>query len=242
MSFADNVIFITGAGREPGRTIAQAFAGQGAIIAAHDLTPIHVDQTVARIEDSGGRAKAYVGDTSKKIFLQTLLDDILADWGRIDVLVNSLAVAPDNSVLAMDEWDWRYTFDINVGGPFLLTQSVGRIMREQGGGAMLTIVAGGQRVPEPGRRAAYLASQLSLIGLVREAAAGLAGDGIRVNAIGPDLADLLVQAGLGQESSLAAQWQAQIPAEARRDLTSLALFLCSDEATPLTGLVIGHES
>jgi 3-oxoacyl-[acyl-carrier protein] reductase len=88
----DKVVLITGAGRGPGRSIAEAFAARQAIVAANDLTPINLDVTLERIVSAGGRAKDYIFDVSKKMVAQTMIDQVLSDWGRIDILVNHAAV------------------------------------------------------------------------------------------------------------------------------------------------------
>jgi NAD(P)-dependent dehydrogenase (short-subunit alcohol dehydrogenase family) len=132
------------------------------VVAANDVTPINLDETVARITAAGGRVHAYVEDIAKKMPVQTLLNQVLDDFGRIDALVNCAEVEPQKSVLEMDEWDWQRTLDVNLTGAFLLTQSVGRIMKEKGGGVIVHV---GERAKGPERRAAYFASKAGLAAL-----------------------------------------------------------------------------
>jgi NAD(P)-dependent dehydrogenase (short-subunit alcohol dehydrogenase family) len=183
--FTDEVVLVTGAGKGTGRAIAEAFAARGAIVAANDVTPINLDETVAHITASGGRVKAYVEDIAKKMPVQALVNEVLDDWGRIDILVNCAEVAPSAQVLDMDDWDWQRTLDVNLTGAFLLTQSVGRVMRAalpQGkkGGIIIHI---GWRARSPERRAAYFASKAGLIAFVEHAARELAAFGIRVHLV-----------------------------------------------------------
>jgi 3-oxoacyl-[acyl-carrier protein] reductase len=176
-STADKVILVTGAGKGTGRLVAEALAARGAIVAADDLTPINLDETVARILRAGGKVKAYLMDIAKKLPVQGLLNQVLDDFGRIDAVVNCAEVEPSKSVLEMDEWDWQRTLDVNLTGAFLLTQSAGRIMKEKGGGIIIHI---GERPKGRACRAAYLASKAGLEALAAVAAEEFAGFGVRV--------------------------------------------------------------
>ena len=175
--FTGKIVLITGAGKGTGRRVAEEFAAQGASLALNDVSPINLDETVAHILGSGGQAKAYVEDIAKKMPIQTLLNSVLDDLGRIDILVNCAEVEPQKTVLEMDDWDWQRTLDVNLSGPFLLTQSVGRIMKEKGGGVIVHV---GERAKGQENRAAYFASKAALAALSALAAYELSEFGIRV--------------------------------------------------------------
>jgi NAD(P)-dependent dehydrogenase (short-subunit alcohol dehydrogenase family) len=181
--FTGKVVLITGAGKGTGRRLAEAFAAQGATVAANDVSPVNLDETVARILASNGQVKAYVEDIAKKMPIQALLNSVLDDLGRIDILVNCAEVEPQKTVLEMDDWDWQRTMDVNLGGPFLLTQSVARIMKEKNGGVIVHV---GERARETGRRAAYLTSKAGLGAFSALAAYELYEFGIRVYYFQPD--------------------------------------------------------
>ena len=175
--FTGKVVLVTGAGKGIGRNVAEAFASQGATVAVNDLTPVNLDETMALILGAGGKVKAYVEDIAKKMPIQALLNSVLDDFGRIDILVNSAEVEPQKTVLEMDEWDWQRTLDVNLSGPFLLTQSVGRIMKESGGGV---IVHMGERSTGSEQRAAYFTSKAGLAAFSALAAYELSEFNIRV--------------------------------------------------------------
>lgn len=181
--FNGKVALITGAGKGLGRAAALAFAGRGAIVAANDLTPINLDETLRLIQARDGRGKDYVFDVAKKIPVQSLIQEVVSDWGRIDILVNAARVRPRASVLTMDEWDWRRTLDVNLSGAFFMMQSVGRVMREQGGGVIINLVSLIGEEQEPTEFGAYAASMQGLVGLTSAAAGELAEFRVRLYAI-----------------------------------------------------------
>jgi len=192
----DKVIIITGAGKGSGRLLAKAFAERGAIVAANDISPINVENVVKEINQHGGRAKAYIEDVAKKVGVQNLINQVEDDFGRIDILINHAAVEPNVPLLNMDEWDWHRVLDVNLTGVFLMTQSAGRVMREQGGGmtplaslkdsveasgVIINLVTESTR--DEKNEAAFVASMQGLAGFTRQAARELSPYGIRVYAV-----------------------------------------------------------
>ena len=242
--FQDKVVLVTGAGRGIGRAIAEAFAGAGARVAANDLTPVNLDETVRRITASGGRCKDYVYDVAMKMPVQTMIEQIRDDWGRIDILINNAGVEPHALLLDLDEWDWRRTVDVNLTGPFFTMQSVGRVMREQGGGVIVNIASIAGRAHGLKDRAAYVASKTGLIGLTREAAREFAAYNIRVNAVCPGVIETEMTAALRQNEAMMRKWLEDIP-QGRlgqpTDVVNLVLFLCSDDAAYMTGQAINVD-
>jgi NAD(P)-dependent dehydrogenase (short-subunit alcohol dehydrogenase family) len=180
--FKDKIVLITGAGKGSGRKLAEAFAQQGATVAANDISPINVETVVERIRANGGEARAYIDDVAKKVGAQALVKQVEDDFGRIDILVNHAAVEPHSPLLDMDEWDWHRTLDVNLTGAFLMIQSVGRMMREQGGGTILNLVTESGREESP-LQGSFFASMAGLEVLSQQAAIELAPYGIRVHAV-----------------------------------------------------------
>lgn len=242
--FEGKVVLVTGAGRGIGRAISEAFAAQGARLAVNDVTPVNLDETLRRISAVGGIARDYIADVALKMPVQAMVEQILEEWGHIDILINNAGVEPHAPLLDLDEWDWRRTLDVNLSGPFFTMQSVGRVMSAQGGGVIVNVASIAGRAHGLKDRAAYVASKTGLLGLTREAAREFAAYNIRVNAVCPGVIETEMTAALRQNPTMVAKWLEDIP-QGRLgtpgDVVGLVLFLCSDAAGYLTGQAINID-
>lgn len=178
----NKVILITGAGKGSGRALAEAFAERGASIAANDISPVNVDEVVNGILEQGGRAKAYVEDVAKKVGVQHIIKQVEDDFGRIDILINHATVEPHVPLLDMDEWDWHRVLDVNLTGAFLMTQSVGRLMRAQGKGVIINLLTA-PRLSAGNPSSAFIATMSGLKGFTQQAAFELRPHGIHVHSV-----------------------------------------------------------
>jgi NAD(P)-dependent dehydrogenase (short-subunit alcohol dehydrogenase family) len=232
----DQVVLVTGAGKGLGRVIAIKFAAQKAIVACHDLTPINLDETISQIKSNGGRAGEYIFDLAKKMPVQAMVEQVVADWGRIDILVNNFRVKPRVPILKMDEWDWHHTIDLNLGGPFFTMQSVGRVMKDLGGGTIVNICEEiGESLPAM-ELPAYCASMEGLVGLTQQAAHELADYHIRVHAVRPGIN--AVEEKFTTEGPSVDDREVRDLDESWQAVAARVLSLCSPAAAKLTGQII----
>lgn len=242
--FETKVVLITGAGRGIGRALAVGFARAGASVAANDLAPGGLDKTIEAIRSEGGTAEAYVADVANKMHVQLMVEEVREAFGSIDILINNAGVEPHASLLELDEYDWDRTLAVNLKGPFLTMQSVGREMADEGGGVVVNVASIAGRSHGLKDRAAYVASKTGLIGLTREAARELAAYGVRVNAVCPGVIETEMTAKLRQDEAMMARWLADIP-QGRlgtpEDVVGMVLFLCSDAAAYVNGQAINVD-
>jgi 3-oxoacyl-[acyl-carrier protein] reductase len=224
--------------------LAEAFGMRGARVAVNDISPVGLDETLARLAASGASARAFVADVASRMAVHAMVGEVQEAYGRIDVLINNAGVEPHAGLLELDEWDWDRTLAVNLKGPFLLTQSVGRLMAQQGGGVIVNVASIAGRAHGLKDRAAYVASKMGLIGLTREAARELAAYNIRVNAVCPGVIETEMTAALRQDPAMVARWLDEIPLHrlgSPADVVGLVVFLCSPEAAYLTGQAINVD-
>ncbi len=235
------IALVTGAGRGIGKAIAVGLAHSGAKVAVNDINPDACERAAAELAPN---AAAFHADVSNKHAVQAMIDGLLQMWGRIDILVNNAGVEPHDSLLTLDEWDWRRTIDVNLTGPFLCTQSAARVMKDTGGGVIVNVASIAGRAAGLRDRSAYVASKTGLIGLTKECARELAACNIRVNAVCPGVIVTEMTAHLRQNEAQMKKWLQDIP-QARLgepgDVVGLVLFLCSDAAAYITGQAINVD-
>ena len=234
---------ITGAGLGIGRAIALRLAEEGCDV-GFDRDPGSVDVTAAMIRDKGRRAVIALGDASRPDDVVTGAADLVQALDGIDILVNNAGILRTAPFLETPYAIWREVFSINLDGAFLFSQSILPVMVEQKSGCVVNMASwtGKKGVPN---HSAYSASKFALIGLTQSLAGEMAGHGIRVNAVCPgvivntrmrDLAEELNHAqGL---PDVATRVQTTIPlkrAGEPQDVAGVVTFLCSDDASYMTG-------
>ncbi len=227
------VVLVTGAGRGIGRAIAERFAGAGAQLAVNDVDADAVDDVVVGIRAAGGTAMAAVADVSDSSSVAPMIEAVMGEHGRIDVLVNNAGlIEPMLHFFEADEAWWRRFIDVNLTGHFLVSHPVARIMAKQGGGCIINMSSGGAT---RAHRAftAYDATKGGIEALTRAMALDLGPYAIRVNALMPGSIDTsglpLDQRRLrGENVPLGGIGEPH-------DMTGAALFLASDDASYITG-------
>jgi NAD(P)-dependent dehydrogenase (short-subunit alcohol dehydrogenase family) len=230
--FAGRVALVMGAGNEWGRAVAVAFARQGALVAANDISPGPLDQT---IQAAGEGCHPYLFDAAKKMPVQALIGQVVERFDRLDFLVNAGFVLPAAGLLEMDEWDWHRTLDMNLAGPFFAIQVAGRVMRHQGGGAIVNILLDPDPLLRTPGRAALAASQSALAAVTRLAAVELAAYNIRVNAVALRVTESAAPPGAPPLGRLA-----HIPlaiATRPEAVAEQVLYLCRAESEDMNGQV-----
>jgi 3-oxoacyl-[acyl-carrier protein] reductase len=239
MRFDGQVAIVTGAGRGIGRAIALRFADEGARVACVSRT----EENAATVADEicavhPDAAKAYAVDVADHAAVQKTAARILADFGRVDVLVNNAGVTRDGLAMRMSVEDWDTVLSTNLRGAFSFTQAILRTMIKQRSGRIINISSVVGLMGNAGQ-ANYAASKAGLIGFTKSLARELASRNITVNAVAPGLVMTDMTAGLADEIKKAIH--AQIPlgrAGTPEEIANAVAFLASSEAGYITGQVL----
>ncbi len=230
---------ITGASRGIGRAIALEFARTGADVAFSDLRYDELAESLEKeLTALGVKAKGYASDASSFADSEKLVNDVVAEYGKIDILVNNAGITKDTLLMRMTEEMWDAVINVNLKSAFNLTKAVQRHMLKQRSGSIInmsSIVGLGGNAGQ----ANYAASKAGMIAFTKSVAQEIGARNIRVNAIAPGFIETDMTAKLPEE--VKKEWAEKIPlrrAGKPEDVANMAIFLASDMASYVTGQVI----
>jgi 3-oxoacyl-[acyl-carrier protein] reductase len=179
------VALVTGASRGIGRATALALASEGAsVVVNYASSSGAAESVVSEITAGGGAAIAIKADMSKVAEVEAMYEQVMATYGRVDVLVNNAGITRDTLLLRMKPEDWQAVIDVNLTGVFLATRAASKIMLKQKSGRIVNITSVAGQMGNPGQ-ANYSAAKAGVIGFTRTVARELASRGITVNAVAP---------------------------------------------------------
>ena len=237
MGLLDNkVVIITGASRGIGKAIAETCVQQGAIVAFTYLSSEEKARALeAELTANGGVAKGFRSDASKFDDAQQLVDDVVAAFGTVDVLVNNAGITRDTLLMRMTEEQWDEVINTNLKSAFNLTKAVQKPMLKARSGSIINMssVVG---VKGNAGQSNYAASKAGLIGFTKYIAAELGSRNIRCNAIAPGFIETEMTEVLDQE--VVASWRNSIPLKRGGqpvDVANATVFLASDLSAYITG-------
>lgn len=233
------VALITGAARGIGKAIALKFASEGADIAFTDLAISETaEETVREIEAMGVKCKAYASNAANFDDTHTVVKEIHADFGHIDVLVNNAGITKDGLMMRMDESQWDAVIGVNLKSAFNYIHALTPIMMRQKGGSIINMssVVG---VSGNAGQSNYSASKAGMIGLAKSIAKEIGSRNIRANCIAPGFIMTEMTGQLTDE--VKKEWAKQIPLRrggTPEDVANVATFLASDLSSYVSGQVI----
>lgn len=248
----DRVVIVTGAGRGIGREVAMVAAEAGAAVVLVARTASQLEAAAAAVREAGGRALVHACDLAQESAAAAVVDAAMAEYGRVDVLVNNAAMNyVANLVMSKDD-RWRELYEVNVFATVRLTRQVLRRLIRQKSGRIINVSSVSAKVGAS-YNAAYASSKAAMIGFTKSVAREVAKLGITVNAVCPWHVDTeMVREAMGQRAKMFGkttdEYLADIIAEnpqgrimTAREIAATCVFLMSDDARGITGQAINVD-
>lgn len=233
---------ITGASRGIGKGIAEVFAEQGANVAFTYSSSVNAAKVLeADLNAKGIQAKGYQSNAASFDEAQQLIDNVLTDFGGVDILINNAGITKDNLLMRMGEDDFDKVIEVNLKSVFNMTKAVQRTMLKQRKGSIINMssVVG---VKGNAGQANYAASKAGIIGFSKSVALELGSRNIRSNVIAPGFIETEMTAKL--DEATVDGWRSAIPLKrggTPEDIANACVFLASDMSAYVTGQVLNVD-
>ncbi len=229
---------VTGGAQGIGQAIAEMLAQAGADVVVADLDTERCQDTVDRVRKHNRQALAVSTNVARWDDVKALVDQVVKDWGRIDIFVNNAGITRDGLVVRMKEEDWNAVIQVNLTGTFYCTKAALGPMSKQRYGRIVNMASVVGVMGNAGQ-ANYAASKAAVIGLTKTIAREYASRNITVNAVAPGFIDTAMTQSLGED--VRDMLSKQIPLGRLGDPSDIAeavRFLASDAASYITGQVL----
>lgn len=236
------VAIITGASRGIGRGIAEVFAKHGANVAfTYSSSAASAQQLEDELNALGVKARGYQSNAADYEQAHKLIEDVLAEFGTVDVLINNAGITKDNLLMRMSEEDFDQVIDINLKSVFNMTKAVQKTMLKNRAGSIINMssVVG---VKGNAGQTNYAASKAGVIGFTKSVALELGSRNIRCNAIAPGFIETEMTGKLNED--VVQGWRESIPLKrggTTEDVANACLFLASDMSAYVTGQVMNVD-
>lgn len=184
MDIKGQTAMVTGGARGIGKAIAESLARKGVNLAIADISLESAGETAKELESFGIKTLSLRLDVSKSGDVSKAYEDLIKEFGRLDILINNAGITRDSLILRMKEEDWDSVIDINLKGVFLCSKEAIKVMVKQRYGRIINIASVVAFMGNPGQ-ANYSASKAGIIGLTKTTAREYASRGVTVNAVAP---------------------------------------------------------
>jgi 3-oxoacyl-[acyl-carrier protein] reductase len=235
-------VIITGASRGIGKGIAELFAQQGANIAfTYSSSKESADILEQELTTNGVKAKGYQSNAANFDEAQKVVEDVIAEFGTVDVLINNAGITKDNLLMRISEEDFDKVIEVNLKSVFNMTKAVQRIMLKNRKGSIINMSSVVGLKGNAGQ-SNYAASKAGIIGFTKSIALELGSRNIRCNAIAPGFIETEMTAKLNED--VVQGWRDSIPLKrggSTVDVANCCLFLASDMSAYITGQTINVD-
>ena len=239
--FGDTVSFVTGAAGGIGVAIAGRLAAEGSHVIVCDVDAAAAGKVATQISGAGGRAAALVFDLTDPAACAAAVDQVVAEHGRLDVLINNAGINRRGDLLSLSDQDWKSSFSVNVHALFHLCRAALPHMIAAGGGSIVNTASQWGLAPVPGH-IAYNVSKAAVVAFTQNLARDYAPHGVRVNAVAPgEIYTPMVESNLARTGRTKADLDALVPfgrVGQPEEVAALVAFLASSEAPYICGAVV----
>jgi 2-deoxy-D-gluconate 3-dehydrogenase len=240
LPLAGRVALVTGASRGIGRAVALAFGAAGAAVACCARSAEQIEATAAEVSGSGGRARGFPLDVTRRNEIDAVVADIGAALGPIDILVNNAGITLDKRSVEVTDEEWDDVLATNLTSTFVLARAVAPGMMEQRRGKIINIGSMYGKIGVP-RYAAYCASKAAVEALTRSLAVEWARHGIQVNCLAPGYVNTDIPREAMADEKLRTLFLSRVPARRLgepEEVATLAVYLASAASDFMTGQTV----
>lgn len=236
--FQDKVAVVTGGGGGIGRAICLRLAEEGARVVVVDRDEDSANLVKLEIETNGGHANVIIADITHEDVCCGLISNVVARFGRLDVLINNAGINLRGDIIEVTADDWHASFDINIHAMFYLCRAAAPYMQKAGGGAIVNTASQWGLHPAPGH-IAYNVTKAAVVAFSKSLARDLAPDQIRVNSVCPgEIHTPMLESGVKKKGRTIADLDKLVPlgrVGKPEEVAALVAFLASDECHFLCG-------
>ena len=239
MRLDNKIAVVTGAAQGIGKVIAMHLVQKGASLVLCDIDLEMVKEAAREIEEAGGKCLALKSDVSNMQDAEKIIKEAVAHFGSLDILVNNAGITRDNVLIRMKEEQWDQVMAVNLKGTFNVTKAAIKVMMRKKSGKIVNIASITGLMGNAGQ-ANYSASKAGVIGFTKSIAREYADRGITVNSVAPGFIETAMTDAIPERER--EELIRQIPVKklgTPEDVANAVYFLVSEEASYITGQVIG---
>jgi len=238
----NKIAIVTGAGQGIGKAIALTFAREGADVAVNDINLVNIENTAVEIKSLGRRSIAIQADISSEGAVNRMVEQVIKEWGGVDILVHNAGIGNTRMVEDMTEKEWHHVLGVNLDGAFFCSKAVLQSMKGRGGGRIVFVSSMAGKSMSIAACAAYSSSKAAILGFCRHLAFEVGPYKINVNAICPG-GTLTPKFRVTPEEL--EKVKANVPLKdvcTPQDMANAVLFLVSDDSRMITGTSIDVDA